>query len=115
MLQWLRFFLVGVSETAKNATYTFQQILKLKEKIEIEPIVTLGKRRVIGHALIRELYRNPIITLTDIAERLNIQVSTASRLISDFEKLGILTEQTGFRRNRLFVFSEYLQLFDNRS
>ena len=113
LLQWIRFFLVGVSETAKNATYTFQQILKLKEKVETEQIVTLGKRSLIGYAFIKELYKNPIITTGDAAERLNITDATASRLISDFEKLGILTEQTGFRRNRLFVFKEYLQLFEN--
>ncbi len=115
LLQWLRFFLVGVSETAKNATQTFQQILKLKDRVEAEQIVTLGKRSAMGHVFIRELYKNPIITPADTAERLNVSISTANRLISDFENLGILTEQTGFRRNRLFVFREYLQLFERRS
>jgi hypothetical protein len=41
-----------------------------------------------------------------------VNPSTALRLIEDFIKLGILKELTGYKRNRVFVFERYLQLFD---
>jgi ribosomal protein S25 len=42
---------------------------------------------------------------------LDVDISTAQRLLKDFEKLNILKEKTGFKRNRIFVFEEYLRLF----
>ena len=36
---------------------------------------------------------------------------TASALIFDFQKLGILKETTGYQRNKEFVFLEYLSQF----
>jgi len=32
-------------------------------------------------------------------------------LIADFMKLEILEEVTGYKRNRIFVFEEYVKLF----
>lgn len=38
--------------------------------------------------------------------------TTANALINDFYNLEILREQTGYRRNRIFVFADYLKLFE---
>ena len=46
-----------------------------------------------------------------VQEELEISLPTANSLIADFIKLGILTERTGWKRNREFEFSEYLNLF----
>lgn len=45
-------------------------------------------------------------------DNLHIAKQTVNALINDFYTLGILKEQTGFRRNRVFVFAEYLKLFE---
>lgn len=47
-----------------------------------------------------------------IANVLEVNISTVHRLIRDFENLKILKEQTGFKRNRIFIFEQYLQLFN---
>lgn len=49
-----------------------------------------------------------------IAELLAVHPSTANRLINDFVQLGILKERTGHKRNRIYIFEEYVQLFENR-
>ena len=46
-----------------------------------------------------------------IAEVLEIHPSTANRLIADFQKLGILEELTGYKRNRIYAFAKYIKLF----
>jgi hypothetical protein len=46
-----------------------------------------------------------------VAKVLDVNISTAHRLIQGFEKLNILKEQTGYKRNRVFVFENYIQLF----
>jgi len=111
LAQWIKFFLVAINETSKNGIETFQGILKLKEKIENEKIVTLGKKIPKAKQLITKLYSNPIISSNDVVEFLNITSATANSLIQDFVNLGILNEITGGRRYRLFSFGEYLHLF----
>jgi Fic family protein len=47
-----------------------------------------------------------------IAEVLGVNPSTANRMIADFEKLNILKELTGYKRNRIYSFHEYIKLFN---
>jgi Fic family protein len=111
MIQWLTFFLVGVAETAQNSIDTFNAIILLRQKVEDKKIIQLGKRVPLAMELIKYLYSKPIVTPNEIATELKINISTANRLVQDFEKLDILKEQTGYKRNRSFVFENYLNLF----
>ena len=108
---WLLFFLTGVVETAKKSIETFQQIIKLRDDIEFNRLIKLGKKQGDGKKLINELYKQPILDGIQIAELLKIHPSTANRLIGDFQELGILKELTGYKRNRIYTFHEYIQLF----
>lgn len=112
MVQWLRFFLVGIIETAKTAIDTFTKILALREKIEKKTIITLGKKIPNAQTLLTYLYSKPVITVADVIRELNVTKQTANALIRDFEKLKILKEKTGFKRNRVFIFEGYLSLFE---
>ena len=47
-----------------------------------------------------------------VAELLEVHASTANRLINDLVQLGILEELTGFKRNRIFTFQAYIDLFN---
>lgn len=111
MAQWLIFFLVGILETAENSIGVFNAIIKLRQDVEEKKIVTLGKRIPLAMELIRYLYSKPIVGSNDISRALEVNISTAHRLLQDFEKLKILKEQTGYKRNRVFVFEEYINLF----
>lgn len=112
MEQWLKFFLVGIIETAKNAIDTFAKIIALREKLEKDTIVSLGKRLPNAKALLNYLYSKPVVTVSDVITNLDVTKQTANALIKDFHNLGILKEQTGYKRNRIFLFEEYLRLFE---
>ena len=109
--KWITFFLVGVLETAQNSIGTFNAIIKLRQQVEENKITTLGKRVPQAINLVRFLYSKPIVDANEIAAALEVNISTAHRLIQDFEKLQILVEQTGYKRNRVFVFEDYIKLF----
>jgi len=62
-------------------------------------------------SLLQHLYSRPIVDIGDVAQVLEVNFSTAARLVDDFTRLKILTEITGYKRNRLFTFEDYLKLF----
>ena len=111
LLHWVKFFLLAATETSKNGVKTLKAILRLKERIERERIVTLGKRAQRGLQLMDLLYKNPSVTASDVEKALSVTPKTANSLISEFARLGILIESTGGKRNRVFIFGEYLSLF----
>jgi len=108
---WIKFFLIGIAETAKNGKLTFEKIIALRHQSE-QKIISLGKRAKISQELLKHLYSHPIVNTKQITERLQITFPSANMLVKQFERIGILKESTGFKRNRLFVFSEYLKLFE---
>ena len=109
---WLRFFLFGVQDTAQRSIEVFRAILALKERLEREVMPLFHVRRQHNaQLLMRTLYQNPVINIKRVRNLLNVQTNTASSLVTDFEELGILREMTGHKRNRLFIFNEYVGLF----
>lgn len=113
--QWIKFFLVGIIETSDKGITTFKQILNLKERIEDKLLPELGKKLPTAKQLMRYLYRKPVVNVQEIQDELKVSLPTANSLISDFERIKILNEKTGYRRNREFEFTEYLNLFkDNK-
>ncbi|SNS06496.1 Fic family protein [Belliella buryatensis] len=110
--RWIEFFLIGVIETAEASIHTFQQILELREKVELTQLIELGKRQQDAKKVMNYLYRNPILDSAKVAELLEVHASTANRLINDLVQLGILEELTGFKRNRIFAFQAYIDLFN---
>lgn len=110
LVHWIRFFLTGVAETATNGRDTFQGVLSLRTQVETQ-MHELGRRSKSGLALLKLLYRKPVVSVGDVATALAISAPTANALVSEFERLGILREMTGFARNRVFAFDPYLRLF----
>jgi Fic family protein len=108
---WLFFFLDGVIDTAKKSIKSFKNIIKLRDDIELNRLILLGRKQADGKRLIDLLYKNPVVDSKAVANTLNIHSSTANRLIKDFEKLNILTELTGYKRNRMYAFYEYIRIF----
>ena len=107
---WIKFFLTAVQETATNGKETFQSILQLRQTIEAR-IVTLGRRAENARKLLLNLYQQPIISIKQVAELLDITPRAVTALVMEFVKMDILVEQTGYTRNREFVFEPYLSLF----
>lgn len=107
---WIKFFLSGVIETAKNSIQTFDKIIALRQDYE-KKIMDLGRRVPSAMKLLLVLFSNPVISITSTSEKLEISFATASKLIQDLTDLGILKEVTGFSRNRLFILHKYVHIF----
>lgn len=114
--EWLVFFLYGVEETARAAASVFRAVLDLKQRIEREVLPRFSIRRQDNaRMLMRHLYGRPVIDVKWTAQMTGATINTAAALITDLVSWGVLTEVTGQRRNRLFVFQEYLDLFRQKT
>ena len=111
LIQWIKFFLVGVAETSESSVQSFKDIIKLKENILSERLIKLGKKRANGEKLLQELFKKPITNAQQIKTKIGVSLPTANTLIKDMQQLGIVNELTGYKRNRVFIFSEYVNIF----
>ena len=109
--QWLKFFLTGIIETAKKGVTTFDGILQLQKSLE-EKLKSLGNRNMDARKVVDYLYTQPIIEVTKVEEILQKSSVTAYKLLADLERLDIIKEISGAQRNKLFVFKDYLDLFN---
>lgn len=110
LVQWLKFFLEGIRVTAENSIQTFKEIIALRASVE-NKIITLGKKQMLAKKVLQYLYSQPISDMQSIATATNVSITSISRLLNDFIRLEILVELTGFKRNRIFAFEQYLKLF----
>ena len=108
--QWIAFFLNGIAATAQNGLETFRRIIALRQEYDSK-ILTLGSRAKNAQKLLLLLYANPIVNVKSVEMGLDMGFSSANRLLKSLTELEILTEVTGFSRNRLFVLKKYLNLF----
>ena len=112
LIQWIKFFLTAIIKTAEKGQQTFRDILSLRDKMAGK-IVLLGRKAENARKLILYLYRKPVLNVSTASKLLDLTPRAANALINDLERLDILKEITGFKRNRVYVFEEYLKLFRN--
>jgi Fic family protein len=110
VLQWFKFFLVGIIETAKSDIATFDNILKLQKQVETR-IQALGSRAANAQKVVHYLYQRPLIDAAKVGEVAEISAASAYKLIADLEQFEILKEITGGKRGKHYLFAGYVQLF----
>ena len=110
LVHWILFFLTGIIEIAKNGISTFDSILKLKSTVD-EKIQKLGSRMPKARRVLDFLYNKPVINAQMVAEVSGLSLPSAYKLIEDLEKMKILIEITGSKRDRSFIFGDYIKLF----
>ena len=111
MKQWLKYFLVGVIETAEESSQTLSNILEMKNKLELKINSEFGRKSQSAMILFQYLLKKPIVNVNQAKEETKLSYNAANSLISDFIKAEILKEVTGYNRNRVFVFDDYLKKF----
>jgi Fic family protein len=110
LLQWFKFFLVGVIETARSSATTFDNILKLQKQVEAQ-LQTLGSRAANAQKVVYFLYQRPVVNAAKVGEVAGVSPASAYKLIADLEQFGILKEITGGKRGKMYMFDAYLKLF----
>ncbi len=110
-LEWIRFFLIGVRDTAGQAADAARRILHLFDQKQ-EQIETLGRRAGNAQRAFHLLQRKLLVTVRTAAAELGVSAPAARGAIEGLEKLGIVREITGKSRGRVYLFSDYMNILD---
>lgn len=104
---WLRFFLTGVADTARDSIERARNLMDLREKY---------RRRLLGKAnalvLFDALFLNPYITVAKAQEILSVSNPTARQAVGMLVKEGMLKEVTGRKWGQLYVARPILAAID---
>jgi len=108
--EWLKFFLTGIVQTAHNAVVTARKIVALREK-DIATVSGFGRSTERGMKLLHAFYKTPLVKVADVEKITGLGNPNALALVRKFVQKGILKEITGRRRNRVFAYQAYIDLF----
>lgn len=106
-LAWVKFMLLGVELTAKDALAVCDKLQALQREMDAR-VAGLPK----GLDLMKVLYQYPIITAAGVRRHLGGTLATAISRLRKFEALGIVRETTGQKRNRVYRFDRYVEILD---
>jgi Fic family protein len=108
---WLHFFLTGVYETANQAVQTSRRILELFQNDQ-RRIETFG--RAIGTTLhvFKQLQSMPLISIQRASQQTHISVPTVTAALTRLQELGIVSEITSKRRDKLYSYEKYIQILN---
>ena len=108
---WMDFFFQGVRDTAIQSARTATNIDKLfrtdKEKIE-----HFGRGAASAMLIYRHAQVNPLFSIKSAAREMKVSFPTASAAVARMLEAGILRESSGKRRDRLFLYSKYLDVLN---
>lgn len=106
--EWLRFFLQGVAEQAKDANHRAREL----EDLRVAWQNRLHQVRASGLALavVNFLFQRPVLSATEVREHFDVTYQTAMNTLRRLEAMQILVEVTGQARNQQFMASSILQI-----
>jgi Fic family protein len=108
---WLAFFLRGVKQVADGAVSTADR-LGVLFRADRERVEQAGRRAGSALRVLEALKARPIQSATSLAAATNLSFPTAASAMDLLVRLGIARELTGQRRNRVFVYQDYLAILN---
>lgn len=106
---WIAFFLEGVANAAAEAERSI---------IDVASLVTADRRRLLdspraspaSYRLFEMLPMMPRFTVEQARQKLETSFPTANAAVKLLHGLGILTERTGQKTNRIYSYERYVTL-----
>ena len=110
MIGWIKFFLEAVIETSKTAKDKFRKVVELTMEMD-KVIMNLPVKPENAKKVIDVLYNEPVINRKKLIELTGMKSSTLKDTINALLKNNIIEETTGYSRNQIFAFQNYIDLF----
>jgi Fic family protein len=108
---WVDFFAEAVEFTALQATRTASSLVKLSKKDQ----ESIGHLKRVAGTVLRvhgALIEKPLLTIPKACEMTKLHPATVTSAFESLQKLGIVREITGKRRNRTYAYEQYIALLN---
>jgi Fic family protein len=105
---WTRFFLEGVAQIAEESATTARDLYRLVAR-DRERVLNAKGSSLTAVRLLELLPRRPVVTIPGVVKLLETTKPTAAKSIEVLEKLGIVAETTGRKRDRTYQYTRYLE------
>lgn len=109
---WLEFFLEGICHSAKEALSAAKAINLLFEK-DSKKIATLGRAKFSCQQTLEYLKQLPQLSVPSLSKGLSMTAPTARAALKHMVDLGILEEITGKKRDKIYVYRNYLDILES--
>lgn len=106
---WVAFFLKGVILVAQSTIETTRRIVSLLDEDRIR-VMNLGRASGSANQVFELFARKVVLSAPEAVGMLELTEPTVSKAIRHLETLGILSEVTGRKRNRLYSYSRFLRI-----
>lgn len=106
---WIKFFLRGVIDQSKDALSDARRIIELHEKYK-QRLEATKKIPESAYRLIEELFSNPVLSINGMSKKWGIPFNSVKTGVLRLVSLDILREETGRKRNKLYIASELIEL-----
>ncbi|MCY4588327.1 MAG: Fic family protein [Bryobacterales bacterium] len=108
--EWLTFFLEGVKLTAEGAVSTAQRLSRMFQE-DRNRIQSSGGRGAGSMLRVHDALKSrPILSLSAVRRHTRLSFRAAATAMERLVTLGIARETTGKRRQRVFVYDQYLSI-----
>jgi len=108
---WIKFFLNGIIVIASDIREKTAKLIVMHSRHKQMIIAKFGERNTDAQLLHKKLFKEPVVNAEKVCSVLDISMPTANNLLKDFVEMGILKEITGKKRNRIYMYNEYIQMF----
>jgi Fic family protein len=105
--RWLDFFADGIETSAAQASATANTLLALVNA-DRDRIAALGRPAGSALAVHQALQRQPIATSNALVQATGLTPATVNKSLAHLERIGIVAENTGRRRDRVFAYARYV-------
>ena len=97
------------ADAAASAVQTARRLVTL---FESDAARAKSRGRTAALRVFDALRARPLISLNDVCRRTSVTFRTAAKGMAALVELGIARELTGQRRNRIFVYQQYLAILN---
>ena len=106
---WLAYFLNGISEQSLDVLSRAERINRLITDWQIKIGLHAQEN---GQYIVKYLAVNPYLTVKKTAEMLSVAFTTAQRIIDKLEKLGIVSQISQGKRDRVYCATDILCILE---
>ncbi len=108
---WIKFFLTGIIETAREAVEIARSITALREE-DLKKITAMGRTSENALVIYEGLFDKTTISIEEATAKLDISVATSGRLLERLCEEGILSNFDNRKRKKVFIYKRYIDAFN---